>query len=235
MNSTGLRIAAALSLSTAFACGQVPAGTDAAQNATAKRTVPPEVRDFEAQAEDAYDVAFGGDVAGVQTAAASMAKLWKTTLRRMVDHDGLSDASLHALDGSLAQLSSLSATSKDNVALARAANAVTGTMDDVVALYHPKVPPTIITLDFLGRELVLDCAKGSDLRAAWAHLRTLKAEWLGLRPKVLQVGGKDQAAGVDDALSGAASALAAHDWPGLLKQAQAELELVDAIEHHLPW
>jgi hypothetical protein len=158
---------------------------------------------------------------------------WKK-LRTTVVRAGLKDASARALDRSVAGLLSLSGSSAGDLQLARAANAVTDTMDDIFALYHPKAPPELMTLDFLGRELVLD-ARTPDLHLGATHRKDLQTEWAGVRPKVIKAGGDKEAAGVEDALAAADRAIAQGDEAELEKQAQAELELVDAIEHKLRW
>jgi hypothetical protein len=236
-------IAAAALLSIgAMACGGQGAepDSDTLQDATvaravpnAARTVPKAVLDFEAKAEDAYDTALKGDIAGVRAAAAALGDLWKK-LRKIMQRDGLSSAKIRALDKAVARFSSLSATSTDGVQLARAANAISDTMDDVFELYHPKVPPTLISLDFLGREIVLDC-KESALHSAATHLKALEAEWAGIRAKVVKAGGGAQATNLDDALAAARKAIDARDWAKLEKQAQAVLDLVDSMEHDLHW
>lgn len=203
------------------------------QEATATRGIPQGVLDFEAAAEDAYDVALQGDVAALRKAAASIRDRWKK-LRSAVVRDGLQDASARALDKSVAHLESLSRTTDDKVRLARAANALSDTMDDVFTLYRPKVPPEILSLDFLGRELVLD-AMSSDARAAARDLATLQKEWAGLRPKVLKAGGSKQAADLDRLLTSVKEAISRQDWPELRNQSEAELELVDSMEKDLRW
>jgi hypothetical protein len=218
----------------AVACGQgAEPDSDTLQNATAARAVPKPALDFEAKAEDAYDTALKGDVAGVRAAAASLGDLWKK-LRKIVQRDRLSSATIRALDKAVARFSSLSATSTDRVQLARAANAISDPMDDVFELYHPKVPPTLISLDFLGREIVLDC-KESALQPAASHLKALEPEWAGLRPKVVKAGGSTQATNLDDALAAARKAIGSQDFAELEKRAQAVLDLVDSMEHDLRW
>ncbi len=191
------------------------------------------VLDFEALAEDTYDKALSGDAGGVHAAAASIQSRWKK-LRKTVVRAGLKEASARALDRSVARLVSLSASAADTLQLARAANAVTDTMDDIFALYHPKAPPELMTLDFLGRELMLD-ARTPDLHAGAAHRKDLQSEWAGVRPKVIKAGGEKEATGMDDTLAAADRAIAQGDQAELEKQAQSELELVDAIEHKLRW
>jgi hypothetical protein len=229
MNGAGIFFAIAV-----VACGH-GAEPDAAlpQDASAKRGIPQAVLDFESLAEDAYDTALNGDLAALRKAAAALEAHWKK-LRKAVVRDGLKDASARALDKSVARLSSLSGTSTDRVELARAANAVSDTMDDIFALYHPKVPPEILSLDFLGREIVLDC-KATDARAAARDLKTLEKEWAGLRPKVIKAGGSKEATDMDGALRAARDALLGPDWAELQKQAEAELELVDSMEKNLHW
>jgi hypothetical protein len=232
-----MRINAAAIISIAIgvlACGH-GAEPDAGslQDASARRGIPQAVLDFESLAEDAYDTALSGDVAALQKAAAALSDHWKK-LRKRVVHDGLKDASARALDKSVARLSELSGTSADSIELARAANAVSDTMDDVFALYHPKVPPEILSLDFLGREIVLDC-KTTDGSAAASDLKTLEKEWAGLRPKVIKAGGSKDATELDDALRASRRALSGADWAELQKQAEAELELVDSMEKNLRW
>jgi hypothetical protein len=216
------------------ACGQgTQADGEVAQDAAARRGIPQAVLDFEALAEDTYDKALSGDAGGVKAAAASMQSRWKK-LRKTVLRAGLKDASARSLDKSVARLASLSASPAGNLQLARAANAVTDAMDDIFALYHPKAPPELMTLDFLGRELELD-ARTPDLHAGATHRQELQSEWAGVRPKVIKAGGEKEATGVDDALAAAGRAIAQGDEAELEKQAQAELELVDAIEHKLRW
>jgi hypothetical protein len=205
----------------------------AVQDAAAKRGIPQAAMDFEAQAEGAYDAALKGDVAGVRTAASSLRDLWKR-LRKTLARDGLRNAVIRELDASVAQLSSLSAAGTDRIQLARAANAVSGPMDDVFDLYHPRVPGALLSLDFLGRELVLDCRESS-VHLATVHLRELKADWTGLRPKALKAGGSKEATRLDATVSAAADALSARNWAELERHAQAELEIVDALEHNLRW
>jgi hypothetical protein len=203
------------------------------EDASARRGVPQAVLDFESLAEDSYDTALSGDLAAVRTAAAALAEHWKK-LRVTVVRDGLKSASVRALDKSVAQFSSLSQAGAGSLDLARAANAVSDTMDDVFALYHPKVPPEILSLDFLGRELVLDC-KSTDARSAGIDLKTQEKEWAGLRPKVVKAGGNKQAGDMDAALRAASGALSRSDWGSLQKQAETQLELVDSMEKDLRW
>jgi hypothetical protein len=226
---------AAIAVATVAACGGHGAEPDAAllQDAKARRGIPQAVLDFESLAEDTYDTALSGNLAAVQKAAGALSDSWKK-LRKTVVHDGLKDASVRALDRSVARLSSLSETNTDSVELARAANAVSDTMDDVFALYHPKVPPEILSLDFLGREIVLDC-KATDAVAAARDLKTLEKEWAGLRPKVIKAGGSTIATDLDDVLRAARRALSGSDWAALQKQAEAALELVDSMEKKLRW
>ena len=145
------------------------------QDAAAKRGVPQAAMDFEAQAEGAYDTALKGDVAGVRAAASALRDLWKK-LRKTLTRDGLRNAIIRDLDASVAHLWSLSAASADRIQLARAANAVSGPMNDVFDLYRPWIPSALLSLDFLGREIVLDCRQSSD-HLATIHLKQLKAEW----------------------------------------------------------
>src|SRR5260370_11011168 len=114
-----------------LACGHgAEADAGLLQDASARRGIPQAVLDFESLAEDAYDTALSGDVAAVRKAAAALSDHLKQ-LRKRVVRDGLKDASARALDKSVARLSELSGTSTDSVELARAANAVSDTMDDV--------------------------------------------------------------------------------------------------------
>jgi len=96
------------------------------------------------------------------------------------------------------------------------------------------MPSALLSLDFLGREIVLDCRQSSD-HLATIHLKQLKAEWAGLRPRALKAGGTGEAMKLDATLSAAADALSARNWAELERHAQAELEIVDALEHNLRW
>jgi hypothetical protein len=229
-----MRAAVMIGLSiAAVGCGQgAEPGAVTMEDASARRSVPQAVLDFESLAEDSYDAALGGDLAAVRKAAAALDAHWKK-LRGTVVRDGLKSASVRALDKSVAQFSALSQAGASSIDLARAVNAVSDTMDDVFALYHPKVPPEILSLDFLGRELVLDC-KSTDARAA-IDLKTEEKEWAGLRPKVVKAGGSRQAGDMDAALKAGREALSRSDWGSLQKQAEAGLEIVDSMEKDLRW
>jgi hypothetical protein len=121
------------------------------------------------------------------------------------------------------------AAGTDGLAAARAANAISAAMPDLFALYQPAVPPVMLTLDCLGRELVLDGKEG-DFAAAAGHLATLSAAWDGARAPVLAAGGTTQADQYDAALSAVAADTTASDGAKLVTDATTGLDLVDEME-----
>lgn len=192
---------------------------------------PPRSLDrLESRAEDAYDAALAGHTRRFDREIARARKAWAAYRPRAVK-DGASDDVVAAVDTALSALAHVTPTKGRRVTAARAANAVSAQMAPLFALYHPRVPAPVMTLDYLGRELALD-ARMRDLKGAGAHLSRLQTAWTALRPKVTGRGAKGRRAALayDRDLRLMAKALTAGHAPALRTAAERSLEDVDRIE-----
>ncbi|MCA9493680.1 MAG: hypothetical protein KC621_27295, partial [Myxococcales bacterium] len=144
--------------------------------------------------------------------------------------DGAAAADLDAMDAAVSALSDAAgAATLDDVSLARVANAVSGPMDELFALYDDPVPASILALDYGGREVSLDAMDGA-VEAAGADIDQLDAVWATVRDQVLTAGGDAEAADYDASLTRQHELVSAGDAAGLLTESNAGLELVDALE-----
>jgi hypothetical protein len=79
------------------------------------------------------------------------------------------------------------------VGVALAANAVSGVMPELYARFRDRVPPSVLTLDYLDREAQLRALTGDRNRVADA-VAGLASTWARLRQKVIAAGGATPAA-----------------------------------------
>lgn len=191
-------------------------------------TVPRALSELESTAEDAFDLAIGGDVAGVQARAAALAAAWDG-YRSRAARDGVPAAAMAALDAAVAGLGAVAATETSGPALARAANAVSEPMPAFFEVYDPPVPSGVLALDYLGREVWLD-ALGGDFAAAGADVDRVESQWAALRAGVVAAGGEAEAAAYDGSVTAERGAIAGADAAALESAAVDQLELVDGIE-----
>ena len=74
------------------------------------------------------------------------------TFRTTVADDGAASAEVDATSSTIDAFHVTANGSSDPLVLARAANAVSGTLDVLYELYSPPVPSTVLKLDYLGVE-----------------------------------------------------------------------------------
>jgi hypothetical protein len=107
-----------------------------------------------------------------------------------------------------------------------AANSVSQLMPSFYAHYHDPVPPTVLKLDYLDREVQLRSQAGQRTKVRGA-VRKLQATWRQLRPQLVKRGGTKEAKAYDRHVSalkrgGRATAIQ--------KQAVHGLDVVDKME-----
>lgn len=98
-------------------------------------------------------------------------------------------------------------------------------------------PPTIMRLDYLGRELLLDGME-KDFAAAAAHLKTTEETWKALKARVAKAGGLASSKAYERELASLKSALRARDAAALISAAKASLDAASDIqkwEARRPW
>ena len=189
--------------------------------------VPAGLLDVEGKAEDAYDQALAGDHGAVVTAASSIDASWRG-VRAELATDGAAATDLTAMDTAVGNLKSVAAASTDPTTVARAANAISAPMDELFAIYAPSVPPDVLALDYLGREVVLDGMTA--VASATPHIDTIQSTWTRVKPALLAAGGQTEATNYEATISGLRAAVTAHDGAAAITHAKAGLEIVDAIE-----
>lgn len=193
-------------------------------------SIPAELANIEGTAEDAYDQALASNYADVGVDAAALDTDW-TAFRDQAAADGAAEADLSAMDAAIAGLVTAVAeqTSLTDLELARAANAVSGPMDELFDLYNDPIPSAVLALDYGGREVSLD-AMAEDLQAALTDIGTLETIWAGLKTQVLDAGGDAEAADYEASLATQTQLATDGDAAGLVTESNAGLEIVDLLE-----
>lgn len=209
-----------------LACAHLGCASDEAGGVV--DTVPAALKQIEGDAEGAYDEALAGHVAAVAKVAATIDTGWKA-FRVEAEAAGGRTEDLAAMDAAIAGLVSAAANTTDAILLARAANAVSGPMDELFALYEAPVPPAVLALDYLGREVVLD-ARQADYAGADQHVSTIEATFATFRAELVADGGEQDAKDYDASVAAMREDVKAPDAKKLEADANVGLELVDAME-----
>jgi hypothetical protein len=213
------RALAAALVSAATACG---GGGDAVD------PIPTELANVEAAAEEGFDAALKSDRAQVLAASQKAATSWSAYRARATGDAAPADA-VDAVTAAIAAVNSLAAANAPVLDIARAFNRVSAPMARLYGVYGPPVPVTLLDLDHLGREVLLD-ARTADLQRATTDLDALARQWTAFRAQVAAARGSAQAVQMDGTLSQARSAIAGNDPAALELAAVAEADAVDAIE-----
>jgi hypothetical protein len=192
------------------------------------REVPKSLNSLQALSDDAFDFALGGDATGLATASRRLGEEWASA-REIVIGDGANPADVAAMDGAIAGLLRSVGGKADPVSLARAANAVSLHMDELFGVYQPVVPPAVLTLDFLGREILLDVV-ARDFPGATGHTDDLAAAWQTLRERVVDAGGAKAAELFDGRVAELRDAVGKKDGEEMGRVATAVLDDVDVLE-----
>lgn len=198
-------------------------------SASAERALPRALDALESGAEDAYDYALAGQTARVATAAQRIGERWQG-YRTTAASAGASSEVLSEMDAAVRGLEGALRASADPVTLARATNAISAPMDDLFALYDTPVPSSVLELDYLGREVALDARQGS-FDAAGTHLDRLEHVFTSVRRAALAQDGQREVEEFQGSVNAMRAATVARDAHQLEVAANAELELVDGLEH----
>jgi hypothetical protein len=217
-------------LATATGCAIDPQADTSLEKVSAQTlAIPAELDAIEGAAEHVVDSALVGDPAAVAAGLAEIQAAWDV-YRTYAAADGAPKSARRALEEAIEELEGSVEEGDTNTKLARVANAISAPMPRLFAVYHPQIPPIVLELDYLGRELLFDALETTASKGK-RHLTRIKTTWNAFRPTVVMAGGATEAGNVDAALTAASAALAAHDFTALEAAALAELEHVDAIEH----
>jgi hypothetical protein len=208
--------------------GAAGSGTGANDSEGSITGIPRALFNIENIAESAYEKALLADFSAVADDAKNIGSAWET-FRSAAKGKGADATLLGDFDVSVTALLTVSTSSKDVAEVARAANAVSYSMGDLYALYHPIVPVEVMMLDYQERELVLDGMEIDWVEAA-ADLTAVKAIWAKLKPTL--AANSDGAKSGDDydrSLAAVVRDLEQKDGARLILDANKGLDLVDAM------
>ena len=215
-------------------CGTTPQSSDPdgldslPTTPTNSAAVPSDLVDIESGAEDAFEAVLLGDSATVN---AGLTKIQQgfAAYRGHAVSDGAPQAIVDRLKTVSDELRDAIAEGETGPALARITNAVSAPMPRLFAVYTEPVPPTVLVLDYVGRELELDALQHSASQAATDLERAVRT-WNLLRPTVVAKGGTTEAAKFDATLADLRAAVDAADFAALEAAAITVLDDVDILE-----
>jgi hypothetical protein len=209
------RLATSLPIVTLGIVGVIGCGSTQPSGTVALRGMPPPLQEVRTEAGLVYQRLVAGDEQIAFTGPTRVEEAWREA-RQRVERDGAPAEAVAAVSSAVTALR-WSATERDDpLAMARAANGVTGATAALVAFYRPGLPPDTLHLDYLQRELALDGLAG-DLRSAAGHARELEQAWLAVRAHVLEAGGRQQTAAFDASVGAVQDAIAAQDLGRLVR------------------
>lgn len=189
--------------------------------------VPSSLQAVESSAEDLVDFALAGDHRETVATAAELATRARGPAAASLTRAGVAPAKIARLKRTASRVSQLAARGP-LVRVALAANAVSGLMPELYAHFHDRVPPSVLTLDYLDREAQLRSLVLERARVDVA-VKRLASTWAPLRPKVVAAGGSAPAAAYDKHVS-AMKRLVPGSLTAVRKEAVHGLVLVDALE-----
>ena len=99
--------------------------------------------------------------------------------------------------------------------------------------YAGPVPPEVLKLDYLDREVQLRSLAG-DQASVLAAVNTLSSTWTSLRPRVIEVGGRRVATRYTRHAGATRLVARGSDHRALQREAVNGLALVDELEHQVP-
>jgi hypothetical protein len=191
--------------------------------------IPTDLANIEGAAEKAVDGALNNDKAAVTTQAQIITTTW-TSFRPQAVTAGAPSGALTTLDAAVAGLNTtIGKSDATSLELARAANAISAPMSQLFETYRPKIPTSLLNLDYLGREVQFD-ARAADFVRAGTDLTRIEQGWATLKPDTVSNGGATDAAQMDKAISDCRAGITAGNAASVETAALLELEIVDAIE-----
>jgi hypothetical protein len=132
------------------------------------------------------------------------------------------------MDSSVASLATAATDAEGATVRARAANAVSGCMDDLFTLYNPQVPSELLELDYRGHEIILD-ALDVTLVGAITDVQVMDDFWGTLRGRVVRKD-RDVAEAFDQSLEDLRSARDSLDVQATQDAAGETLDQIDVLE-----
>jgi len=221
----GARLAGAL-VAAALVAGAV-AAAGSASSAASTRPVPATLVAVESGAEDIIDMVFAGQRAQAIARATALQATARGPAAADLAAAGTRPSEVALLRTRTARLARRArAGSKTEILLA--ANALSELMPRLYARFSNRVPPAVLTLDYLDREAEFRSLARQGPRIP-AIVARLGRTWGALRPGVVAKGGGSEAAAYQRHVA-AMRALSRRPGAALEREAVNGLNLVDEIE-----
>jgi len=219
-----LAIVLACVLLLAGACG----GSSEGEGPEARAGVPESLDATESDAEDIVDLALAKSLTDLREKTADL----KSDANEAADALGEEDApeaDLALLRERASHVEELAKGGGEPLEIALAANAVSGLMPALFAVFETDVPPDVLKLDYLDREAQLRALahESDEVSAAVAEL---EQTWKGLRPEVVSAGGDQEAARFAKHIAAMKTLARSGDDSAVQREAVKGLELVDQLE-----
>ena len=215
------------------ACGEPASPQQAARTPTpaqtappASSTVPPQLTRAESAAEDVIGFLESREPAKSKAEAGVLANLAHGQTATVLDLAGVPALRIKAFQQRAERTRRLSSSSARPLAVSLAANSVSQLMPRFYARYHDPVPPGVLKLDYLDREVELRSKAGQRPKVRRAVLN-LEATWDQIRRRLIRRGGAKVARAYDRhvrKLERGATAAA------IQRQAVHGLDLIDKME-----
>ena len=196
-------------------------------SASAAAPVPSSLTALESSAEDLVDVALAGNRQGVVAGATELSTLANGPAAASLSRAGVPRVLVGRLKQDAGVVRRLAPTGAF-VRVALAANAVSGLMAQLYGHFRDRVPPSVLTLDYLDREAQLRSLAG-ERKGVTNAVKRLEPTWAPLRRKVIASGGAKEAAAFDKHVA-AMKRLVAGPLSGVRAEALHGLVLVDQLE-----
>jgi hypothetical protein len=204
-------------------------GKDSTRRPPARKgPVPSSLGTVESGAEDTIDFAHAGDRARVVETTRRLRRAARGRAARDLRAAGVPEAQIQALVMRARLLQGIAGRA-DLARVSLAANGVSALMPELYAHFRDPIPPDVLELDYLDREVQLRSIAGDEAAVPRA-VKALAATWTGLRRRVITAGGRRVAARFSRHVAGMRRLARGSDRESLQDEAARGLELVDALE-----
>jgi hypothetical protein len=222
-------VVAGLVVFAVLGCGGSSGEAEEGEESAETLNVPASLGATESDAEGVVELALLADRAGMRTKAAKLkADADDAASGPLADVD-VGAEELRQLRERAARVDELAREDGMTLEVALAANAVSALMPRLFAHFEVTVPPEVLELDYLEREVELRSRIHED-QAVSMTITQLRRTWQQLRPQVIDAGGKETAALFAKHVAALQRLRRKGDESALQREARNGLELVDGLE-----
>lgn len=202
------------------------AGAPAHASTASTSTVPTSVTRAETAAEDIIGFLESGRPAKSKAEARILRDLAHGKAAAELRRAGVSESQITALQQRADRTARLSLGGASALRVSLAANSVSQLMPAFYGRYQDPVPPAVLELDYLDRQIQLESQGGRKAKLR-ATVRQLDTTWQQLRPQLVRAGGTKVAKAYDQHVSALTRGGTA---TAIQKQAVHGLDVVDQME-----